>query len=369
MVKRVAVLSVCLMASLALGQTGGKKIYINHWTNQPDEWFKSDEGKKVVSNIIAHQMPAGGWHKSYDTMFAEDQPEGPSPIAGLIPKSDGPSAWDKVGTIDNDATYSELKVLARAVRVTGREDARKSFDKGMAFLLSMQYPNGGFPQRYPIQNNYGRFITYNDDAMVGVLELLKAASEGKGDFAFVPEADREKYKASLEKGIECVLKTQIVVDGKPTVWCQQHDPETLQPTNGRAYELPSFCSAESAGLTMFLMSLDHPSPEVVKAVDSAVAWFEAHAIKGMKYERVPDDSMPKKFDRYLVKDDSPGAETWARFYDLKNEKPMFSDRDGVPKTSERELGYERRTGYSWYSTGPEKVLKAYPKWKAGPGKQ
>lgn len=365
MVKRVTV-AVVLVLAASVG-SAQSKVYISKWADQPDAWFKSEEGQKLISNIIANQMPGGGWHKAYDTMVAAQKPEAPVEIPGPKPKNDGASTWERSGTIDNDATYTELKVLARAVRVTGRDDARKAFEKGMTFLLEMQYPNGGFPQRYPTSDNYGKFITYNDGAMIGALSVLKDAGEGKGDYGFVPEGDRPKYKAAVDKGIECLLKSQIVVDGTPTVWGQQHDDVTLAPTYARTYELPSFCSSESAGITWFLMGVEKPSPEVVKAVDSAVVWFEAHAIRGMKYERVPDESLPKKYDRYLVKDETPGAMVWARFYDLAEGKPMFVDRDGVPKRDVKEVGYERRTGYAWYSTSPAKVLKEYPKWRAKVG--
>jgi pectinesterase len=44
-------------------------------------------------------------------------------------------------------------------------------------------------------------------------------------------------------------------------------------------------------------------------------------------------------------------------------KPMFVDRDGVPKEKLSEIGYERRNGYGWLGTWPATVLAEYPAWK------
>ena len=53
-----------------------------------------------------------------------------------------------------------------------RDAARKALD----FLLTMQYPTGGFPQVYPERpGTYSNYVTFNDDAMVRVMILLDQA--------------------------------------------------------------------------------------------------------------------------------------------------------------------------------------------------
>ena len=41
---------------------------------------------------------------------------------------------------------------------------------------------------------------------------------------------RKLAAKSLARGVKCVLATQVVVDGRRTAWCQQHDALTLKPT-------------------------------------------------------------------------------------------------------------------------------------------
>jgi len=45
--------------------------------------------------------------------------------------------------------------------------------------VKAQYANGGWPQYFPLNQGYYTHITYNDDAMAGVLGLLREVSEGR----------------------------------------------------------------------------------------------------------------------------------------------------------------------------------------------
>jgi len=111
------------------------------------------------------------------------------------------------------------------------------------------------------------------------------------------------------------------------------------------------------------MSLDDPSPEVVKAVEAAVKWLETAKLTGIRVDTVKDEKGPKGENKMVVKDAKAPA-LWARFYDIETNKPVFVDRDGVPKENLADIGYERRNGYAWYGTWAQKLLEVeYPAWK------
>ena len=169
-----------------------------------------------------------------------------------------------------------------------------------------------------------------------------------------------KAKAAFDKGVDCILKTQIRVNGEPTVWCAQHNPVTLEPANARKYELASFSGAESVNIVDLLMDLEDPSSEVVASVEGAIKWFESHKVEGIRLEKQVNKEGEKDL---IVMPDANAKPMWARFYDLDTEKPYFCDRDGIKKNTLAEIGYERRNGYGWYTDSPEKILKAYPKWE------
>jgi pectinesterase len=318
-------------------------------------WYATDEGLRIINNIIAWQMPQGGWHKSYDvgrTPHEHEQVE---------------TGWESP-TIDNDATYTEVRALARAQTAKPQAAVLDAFNRGFDYLISMQYPNGGFPQRFPLPNDYGKHITFNDDAMANVLRLMKDIAEKQSDFAFVDSARREKAKQAFDRGLDCVLKTQLTQDGKLTGWCQQYDAQTLQPTSARTYELPSIAGSESATIAMLLMSIDQPSDDVKRAIHAVVEWFDRSKITGKKVVREPNDKAPKGYDQ-VVADDPSAPPIWARFYEIDTNRPFFCGRDGVKKYALAEIELERRSGYAWLRPFGEKVLKEYPKWCAKHGEQ
>ena len=241
-----------------------------------------------------------------------------------------------------------------------------AFNRGFDYLISMQYPNGGFPQRFPLPKDYGKDITFNDDAMTNVLRLMKDIAENQSDFAFVDSTRREKAKQAFDRGIECVLKTQLKQEGKLVGWCQQYDPVTLEPSKARTYELPSIAGSESSSLAMLLMSIDKPSDDEKRAIHSVIAWFDRSKITGKKVVREPNDKAPKGYDQVVVGDPS-APPIWARFYEIDTNRPFFCGRDGVKKYSLAEIELERRSGYAWLRPFGEKPLKEYPAWCAKHG--
>jgi PelA/Pel-15E family pectate lyase len=321
---------------------------------QKAPWYGSAEAIRIADNLVLYQHDNGGWEKNID-MAA---PLGTSTRAQVIA-----AKKEAHTTIDNDATYTQMNFLARVYTATQREEYKDSFQRGLGYLLAAQYPNGGWPQFYPLRHGYWDHITYNDDAMIGVMENLRAIERKDPDYAFLSETDRAKARAAIEKGVECILKTQVVVAGRPTVWCAQHDEKTLAPAMARKYELVSLSGSESVGVVKFLMGIEHPSPEVIRAVEGAVAWFEAAQIKGLRVEHKPAPGTPKGWDTVAVADES-APPVWARFYEIGTNRPIFSGRDSVLKYSLAEIEYERRNGYRWYVDRPEKLLREdYPKWK------
>jgi PelA/Pel-15E family pectate lyase len=300
------------------------------------EWFRLPEARRLANVIVSFQTPSGGWSKNL-ALGTEPRLKGQSYSA-----SEG---WEYVGTFDNGATTEQLRFLGRAYEAHGDACHARALQAGVEYVLQAQFPNGCWPQVYPLAGGYHDAATYNDDAMVHVLRLLQEVEErGRG---WVPEATRDRARAALRRGVDCVLASQVVVEGKPTVWAAQHDPLTLAPVAARAYEPASLSGHESAGVVDFLMGLPGADPRVGAAVDAAAAWFRAHALQGLAYER-----------RQLLK--RPGAgPLWARFYEIGSNRPIFSNRDGIVRYRWEELGEERRLGYAWYTVSPAATLRVY----------
>lgn len=304
---------------------------------KPDSWFRSDDGRRTMEYVLSWQTDRGDWPKNTDTTskaFSGDR----SKLAG---------------TFDNGATIGELRLLARACRITGDNRYEKAFLRGFDHILKAQYPNGGWPQYFPLSEKYHRHITFNDGSMTRLMEFLRDTSTSD-NYAFLDKDHRDAAMKAFDQGIDCIVKCQVIVDGTPTVWCAQHDEITLAPTDARSYELASLSGAESAGVLRLLMSLDKPTPEVIRAVNGGVAWFDSTKIDGLRYKK--SSSGPNLFQ------DSSAEPLWARFYEIGTNRPFFCDRDGIVKYDLEEIGSERRGGYSWYGNWGVNVAKDYAKW-------
>ena len=173
-------------------------------------------------------------------------------------------------TIDNSGTYTQLRFLARAHSATNDERVREAFLKGLDWLLAAQYDSGGWPMFHPPRKGYYTHIDFNDNAQSGVMMLMDDVAKGDKPFDFVDAERRKRAAAAFDKGIDCILKCQVVVDGKRTAWCAQHDEKTFAPAPARTFEPVSFSGHESVGLVRCLMRVDNPSPEIIAAVQGAV---------------------------------------------------------------------------------------------------
>jgi PelA/Pel-15E family pectate lyase len=322
-------------------------------TQMPDSWYGSEESESVAKNVLLYQRDIGGWPKN-------------TPIHLALTEAEKAKVNDDKGNndaiFDNSATTTEMKFLAKMYNNTKTDAYKSSFNRGLKFILDAQYDNGGWPMFYPLRKGYYTHITFNDDAIVNILRLLNEINEKRPLFISITAPENLlRAKKAYEKGISCILKTQIIVKNKPAIWCAQHDEFTFLPAKARSYELPSFSGGESVGIINLLMEIPNPSPEIIKSVQGAVEWLDNHRLKNTRLENFINKDGLK--DRRLINDPKTG-DMWARFYDLETEQPYVCDRDGIKKKTLEEIGYERRNGYSWYTDGPQEVFDLYPAWKA-----
>ena len=328
--------------------------------------YKSTEITAIADNIILFQKDNGGWPKNYDmqAILTADQ------VDSVL------KAKSKTNTtFDNRTIYTQIDYFAKVYSFTKTPKYKAAALKGLDFIVESQYTNGGWPQYYPIEeNNYSRYITFNDDAMAGVMWLLKDIVDGKPEYSFIDDMRRLQLQSAFDNGLDCILKTQINDAGQPTAWCQQYDEVYMQPAWARKFEPPSICNGESPKIVLLLMNIKKPSAAVVNAVQSAVIWFKTSAIKGIRIETfdAPEMITPyriSKTDKRVV-GDAQAPIIWARYYELKTHRPLFCNRDSKVVYSLAEVERERRDGYSWYTYEPQKVLNKYLAWykEWGPGK-
>ena len=336
------------------------------------EWYGTAEARHVADVIVSFQTPAGGWSKNLD-MSGAPRARGQSYTPDNLSKHPGVDDfdtprdphWNYVGTLDNDATNTELHFLVLVAAATpgaAGDVYRASFLRGIRYLLAAQFPNGGWPQVWPLEGGYHDAITFNDNAVTESAETLTAVAEGTGNYSFVPTVLRLNAKMAAHHALVCILATQVIVKGQRTVWAQQHDALTLAPVAGRNYEPAALSSGESSDLLVYLMRLPHPSRAVIESVDAGIEWLKAAAITGQEW--VGGRDIPG--GRHLEARAGAGP-IWARYYSISTGRSVFGDRDKTIHDDVSELSPERRNGYAWYSAGPQQALNAYAAWSKNHG--
>ena len=81
---------------------------------QPPDWYGSDEAVRVADNVLAFQRDEGGWPKNIDMAKTFTAPE----LADIVKQKQSDDS-----TIDNNATWTQLTLLAR-VYTADRKSAR-----------------------------------------------------------------------------------------------------------------------------------------------------------------------------------------------------------------------------------------------------
>lgn len=304
-------------------------------------WFRTDTARRMAEVIVSFQAPNGGWSKHVDFT--------------LHPRAKGESFyaesadWEWISTIDNDATTEEIRFLSLADKEHRDGRYAVAITRGVDYLLDAQYPNGCFPQVYPLEGSYHDAATFNDNATVNALRLLGDVAAGA--YSYATSEQRRRAGPAVVAGIDCILNAQVTVNGKLTAWGQQHDPLTLAPTSARSYELTSLTALESAEIVDYLVSISDPSDRIVRAVYAATDWLAAVPVHGLSYARYE-----------LTK--SPNAPPlWGRLYEVGTNRVIMANRDGEKLYDWNKLT-DRRSGYGWYTTKPAETLATFAMWSA-----
>lgn len=315
-------------------------------------WYATAEATKLADVVLTYQTPSGGWSK------AVDYAKGPRQPGAHWTSQDG-KGWHYCGTLDNRATTEQIKFLAQVAVAHNREDCRTAVLRGIDWLLAAQFPNGGWPQVYPLEPGYHEAITFNDGAVTHALEVLHAVSHGDVPFDWVPAGLKQKAAAAFDRGLNCLLACQVRLKGVRTVWCAQHDPLALVPVAARLKEPPSLSGGESAVMLRFLMRKGPLNEEMRGVVNDGIAWLESKKIIGLR--RIKNEKGRTDY----VQDPSSTEVLWARFYSLESGLPIFPGAgDGVVYATYHEMAQHNKVAYDYFTNKPRDLKeKEWAKWE------
>ncbi len=305
----------------------------------------------IADNLLAYQNKDGGWPKNIDWL-AKITPD--SVINNL-------SVRYRQSTFDNRNIFPQIEYLSKVYSQCHINKYRVGAEMGLKYILAVENSRGGW------RGWDADVITFNDDVMTGIMNLLLDIKQGINHYYWIDHELRNELLAAYERGLSVILDCQISINNQKTAWCQQHDFITHKPVQGRAYEHPAVTARESCDVILFLMRIKEPDVLVKAAIKSSVAWLKDAKINGYRYMDIPIDEKSYhettiNFDRVFVPDSS-APPVWARYYDLKYGKPFLSLNDGTIVYKLSEVSFDRRVGYEWYGYWPTAVLAIYPEWE------
>ncbi len=281
-----------------------------------------DAAVQVAHSLVYGQLACGGWDYVVDhspdgaqTWYYRHNREAAN---ALLTKGRNQATFD-----DNVSQHATRLLIAVDQALQQKDPAiHEAALAALDFILRAQHESGGWPQRYPPSGRgYGDFFTYNDNSIADCADVMALAFQAYGD---------ERYAAAVRKCGDFIIKTQL--PAPQATWAQQYDMD-LRPAWARRFEPPAACGGESVGVMRLLITiaLFTGDEKYLKPLPAAFDWFERSKL--------------------------PNGKGWARFYELKTNRPLYFTRDTYWLTySDADMP----THYSFQSNwSPQRVQAQY----------
>ena len=264
-----------------------------------------DYSERAADALIRGQHPAGGWHYLIDF----DMP-------GLLEWYDDVASkcwgWEEYYhyydncTFDDNVTTLATHFLMDLYMTTLDPKYRIPLLKAIDFILESQYPNGGWPQRYPLKYDYPHhghpdytsYYTFNDNVIQGNIYFLLDAWDKLGN---------EEYKKAAYRGMDFLIISQL--PSPQAGWGQQYNMD-MESVASRAYEPASVMPGQTVQCIRDLQTFYKitGNKKYLRGIPNAIEW--------LKNSYLPDNH--KQNDRV----------THATFYELGTNRPLYVHREG-----------------------------------------
>ncbi|UQA63540.1 pectate lyase [Polyangium aurulentum] len=201
--------------------------YLDAYHATGDELFYK-AAEQVALALIEAQHPAGGWNYIYD--FAGE--------ASLIDWYDtfGKNGWRLEefqhyygnATFDDAGTAVASQFLLRMYLEKKDEKFRGPLDKAISFVTTAQYPEGGWPQRFPLMgDNYTAYVTFNDDVAGENIKFLIMCMLSLGKTELLDNIQRAMDNfVALQQPMPQPAWGLQYLDGKP-VGARTYEPDAF----------------------------------------------------------------------------------------------------------------------------------------------
>jgi hypothetical protein len=226
--------------------------------------FYLDAAFQLARALITAQHPCGGWNYVYDFAGEASLEQWYSTYARNAWRMEEFQVQRTNATFDDACTASATQFLLRLQLDRATPEVSAALGKALAFVLDSQYDNGGWPQRFPLDADYTRLVTFNDDVLGENLKTLTMAYVALG---------AAHVLGALRAGMDCVVAMQQPMP--QPAWGLQHDLDGA-PAAGRTYEPAALVThTTGANIELLLAFYDLTGDEkYLRRVPEALDWLD-----------------------------------------------------------------------------------------------
>jgi PelA/Pel-15E family pectate lyase len=214
-----------------------------------DEYYY-ESACRVANALIRAQLDCGGWNYCFDLTGEASLVDWYESVSQYKWPAQEFMHYYGNATFDDMASIRCCEYILRIYLEKNDPVFKPSLEKAIDFVLKSQYPNGGWPQRYPLSYehpymgfpDYSSFITLNDGAMSGIIDFLVNCYTALGDKKFIDPIYRAMHCIKL-------LQYESPIAG----WGLQYSVTDLKLATARPFEPAAFASNGTAsGIEMLL---------------------------------------------------------------------------------------------------------------------
>lgn len=299
-------------------------LFLDAFNATGDEaYYRAAEG--VAAALIRGQHPAGGWNYFHDFAGPESARHWYQTIGWHGRGLEEFRHYYGNATFDDGGTIESGRFLLRLFLERHDPRHRAALDRVIAFVLDSQYPNGGWPQRFPINTEYSNQglpdytanVTFNDEVAINNTDFLALAYQSLGD---------RRLLAPLRRGMDLFLLAQQ--PAPQAGWALQYTTALL-PAGARTSEPRSLATHTTYACCYQLMRFFRWTGErkYLARIPEAIAWLE-------RLELPPERRL--------------NGFTHPTFIEIGTDRALYLRESGSWTGDTRnEITYEPRDGVSW----------------------
>jgi PelA/Pel-15E family pectate lyase len=300
-------------------------LFLDAYHISKDEYYYQ-AAQHAANALIKGQHTSGGWNYLIDFAGEKSIREWYDSIGRNGWRLEEFHHYYGNATFDDAGTSDAAKFLLRFYLEKRDVRYKPALDKAIDFVLAAQYPNGGWPQRYPPAEefpmhgspDYTPFVTFNDDVAAENIEFLIMCYRALNE---------KRLLTPVIRAMNSYLLTQ---QPQPQPgWAMQYSTD-MKPAAARSYEPAALSTSTTAGNIVKLLEFYQLTGDkkFIQRIPEALDWLDT--------VRLPENQIRN-------------GRSHPTFVELKTNKPLYLHRRGANVTN----------GEYYVDYNPEKTVVHY----------